>query len=236
MHKRRTALLGRVVVSPLVAAVVLAGIWITGGLITNDFAVSMWLTLAWIALSALTCLVVALRSRRLRWAVLSAYGAAAAAAGLYLGPAVIGDRVVDERVAVAAPPPAASAGPTRQNAWVAAGRFEPVRHGAHGNATVIRLAHGGRVLTLTNFAVANGPDLRLYLVSGPARTEGDVEDRIDLGALKGNEGNQQYTIPTGADVGRYGTVVVWCRAFSVLFARAELSRRATVAPRGRRRP
>jgi hypothetical protein len=194
---------------------VLAGIWITGALITNDFSVSMWLTAGWIAVSALACLAVALRSRTLRWPVLGAYVAAAAAAGLYLGPAAIGDRVVNERVAVAAA--------ERPNVRLAAGRFEPVRHDARGDATVIRVARGGRVLTLTDFAVANGPDLRLYLVAGPARTESDVKDRIDLGALKGNEGNQQYTIPMGTDVNHYATVVVWCRLFSVLFARAELS-------------
>lgn len=216
----------RIAVVPLVAAVVLAGIWVTGGLITNDFAVSMWLTAGWFALSAATCLAVAVRSRALRWPVLGAYAATAAAATAYLGPAVIGDRVVNERVAVAAPsraPSAHSEPRERQNVRLRAGRFESVRHGARGAATVIRLAGGGRVLTLTDFAVANGPDLRLYLVAGPARTEGDVTDRIDLGALKGNEGNQQYRIPPEVDVDRYATVVVWCRAFSVLFARAALS-------------
>jgi len=36
-------------------------------------------------------------------------------------------------------------------------------------------------------------------------------------------GNQQYDLPRGLDLGRYSTVVVWCRAFSVNFARAPLS-------------
>ena len=224
--QRTRSQLARVAVIPVVGAVVLAGIWIAGGLITNDFALSMWLTAGWIVLSAATCLAVAVHSRTLRWPVLGAYAATAAAAAAYLGPAVVGDRVVDERVAVAAPSPVPSGraeSARRQNVQLRAGRFEPVRHDAHGMATVIRLARGGRVLTLTHFAVANGPDLRLYLVAGPARTEDEVQDRIDLGALKGNEGNQQYRIPPGADVDRYATVVVWCRAFSVLFARAGLS-------------
>jgi hypothetical protein len=158
--------------------------------------------------------------------VLGAYVAAAAAAAAYLGPAVVGDTVVNERVAVAAPSgrPTGQADPvTRRNVRLRAGRFESVRHGARGTATVIRLARGGRVLTLTDLAVANGPDLRVYLVAGPARTEAEVRDRVDLGALKGNEGDQQYRIPPGVDVGRYPTVVVWCRAFSVLFARAPLT-------------
>jgi hypothetical protein len=76
------------------------------------------------------------------------------------------------------------------------------------------------VLTLTDFDVDNGPDLRLYLVAGPARSEDEVDDYVDLGALKGNRGDQQYELPAGLDLDRYATAVVWCRAFSVLFARA----------------
>ncbi len=32
---------------PVTAAVVLIGLWVTGALITNDFGVAMWLTIAW---------------------------------------------------------------------------------------------------------------------------------------------------------------------------------------------
>ncbi len=96
-------------------------------------------------------------------------------------------------------------------------------HSVTGTATTIRRAKGGRVLTLTNFEVDNGPDLRVYLVAGPARDESEVDDFEDLGALKGNKGNQQYDLPRGLDLSRYSTVVVWCRAFSVNFARAPLT-------------
>ena len=44
----------------------------------------------------------------------------------------------------------------------------------------------------------------------------------DLGGLKGNKGEQQYAIPARAVVRGRMTVVIWCRAFSVLFARAPL--------------
>jgi hypothetical protein len=109
-----------------------------------------------------------------------------------------------------------------RNARLRSGRFESVRHPATG--TAIRLARGGRVLTLTGFEVDNGPDLRLYLVAGPARSEDEVRDFVDLGALKGNRGDQQYELPAGLDLDRYSTAVVWCRAFSVLFARARTDR------------
>jgi len=147
-------------------------------------------------------------------------------AGVYLSSSVFLDNEVNERVAIAAaaPPPPVERGdpsqPAPRNVRLRAGRFESVRHPATGNATLIELARGGRVLTLTDFEVDNGPDLRVYLAAGPARSEGEVEDYVDLGGLKGNRGNQQYEIPAGTDLRRYSTAVVWCRAFSVLFARA----------------
>src|SRR3954452_25024136 len=52
--------------------------------------------------------------------------------------------------------------------------------------------------------------------------EADVRHVVDLGALKGNQGDQQYNIPGRVDLERYSTAVIWCRAFSVLFARAPL--------------
>jgi hypothetical protein len=62
----------------------------------------------------------------------------------------------------------------------------------------------------------------VYAVAGPARSEGEVRDYVDLGALKGNRGDQQYRLPADLDLERHSTVVVWCRAFSVLFARAPM--------------
>jgi hypothetical protein len=86
---------------------------------------------------------------------------------------------------------------------------------------VIRLARGGRVLTLTRFATSSGPDLRVYLSTrDPAR--GGLGDVEDLGGLKGNKGDQQYRVPPDLDLRRYSTVVIWCRAFSVPFTSAAL--------------
>jgi hypothetical protein len=207
---------------------VLAGIWVTGALITNDFALAMWLTAGWMALAGLLAFATAFRSRAFRWPVLGAYVVTAAVIGGYLSMSVFMDNVVNEQVAVAAPLPAAGSQsadgePSEpQNVLLRSGRFESVRHSATGKAQAIELAEGGRVLTLTDFDVDNGPDLRVYLVAGPATAEEEVDDLVELGGLKGNRGNQQYEIPGDVDVNRYSTVVIWCRAFSVLFARAPL--------------
>lgn len=216
----------RFLLAPIVVVAVVAGIWASGGLLTDDFTLAMVLTGVWMGLSGLICLGVAIWRRPLALPVLGAYVLVAVLAGAYLSRSVLLEDEVQERVEVAAPAPAGD-GPERaspQNVNLGTGAFEPVAHPARGRAQAIRLARGGTVLTLTGFEVDNGPDLRLYLVSGPARDESEVSDFRDLGALKGNRGDQQYRLPRGVDVRRYGTVVVWCRAFSVLFARAPLRR------------
>lgn len=213
---RRTPLPLRLLAAPVTAAIVVVGVWLTGGVITNDFSVAMWLTAAWMAAAAVLALAVAVRSRSFRRPVLGGYAMTAGAITIYLGGSVFMDNVVNEQVA--------SSG--SGNAVLASGSFEPVRHAARGDARVIELAGGGRVLTLTGFDVDNGPDLRVYLVAGPATTEDQVDDLVDLGGLKGNRGNQQYSIPAGVDVDRYATVAIWCRAFSVLFTRAPLTERS----------
>jgi hypothetical protein len=211
---RRLPPLVRLLAAAATAAVTLAGVWLAGGIVTNDFTVAMWLIPAWLALAGAAALAIGARVHPLRLPVVGAYALAAAALGAWLGAAMFLDRTVNEQVATAG----------GGNELVRTGSLEAVRHAARGEARIVELAGGGRVLTLTDLAVDNGPDLRLYLVAGPAATEDDVTDLVDLGALKGNRGNQQYALPDGLDLDRYATAVVWCRAFSVLFARAPLGR------------
>ncbi len=81
----------------------------------------------------------------------------------------------------------------------------------------------GRVkLQLVDLDTDAGPDLRVYLVSG-GYDGGDVEEHVDVGQLKGNQGTQQYEVPAGVDTSRYSTVLIWCRAFSVAFGAADLT-------------
>ena len=90
-------------------------------------------------------------------------------------------------------------------------------HNAEGLAKVIRLDDASMVLRLENFRATNGPDLYVYLA-----TDSSASDFVDLGRLKGNIGNQNYDIPEGTDFSRYDTVLIWCKAFSVLFGSAKL--------------
>ena len=91
-------------------------------------------------------------------------------------------------------------------------------HNAEGLAKVIVLDEGNRsILRLENFRATNGPDLYVYL-----STDKSASDFVSLGRLKGNFGNQNYEIPEGTELSKYDTVLIWCRAFSVLFGSAEL--------------
>jgi hypothetical protein len=178
--------LARLIAALVAVVVVVAGVWITGGVITNDFALAMWLATGWMALAGLAAVGLAVRTRAFGLPVLVGYAVTALVLGAYLGSSVLLDNVVDERVA--------SVAPASGNELVSRGMFESVAHSARGVARIVELETGGRVLTLTGFDVDNGPDLRVYLVAGPAATEGAVDDFVDLGALKGNRGNQQYAL------------------------------------------
>lgn len=110
---------------------------------------------------------------------------------------------------------------------LAAGAFRDADsvHKGSGDAGLYRLADGNHLLRLENLDVTNGPDLRVYLVRhpGPVSSSDVTDDNyLDLGALKGNIGNQNYAIAPGTDLTGFASVVVWCKAFGVLFSTAPL--------------
>jgi len=45
-------------------------------------------------------------------------------------------------------------------------------------------------------------------------------DFVNLGRIRATEGNVNYEIPEGTDLTKYKNVLIWCRAFSVLFSYA----------------
>jgi hypothetical protein len=179
---------------------------------------------------------------RLFWVV----GAAVAALLLYLAFAVFGiqtlfyDREVNEDFAAIAPaaeeqasrentPPAtpkqaaepATAGPAR----VSSGEFHAVAHPGTGDAIVYRLEDGSYVLRLENLDIFNGPALYVYAVAADdANDDATVLDAgfLNLGPLKGNQGNQTYELPPDFDPARYRSISVWCERFSVNFVTAPL--------------
>jgi hypothetical protein len=106
------------------------------------------------------------------------------------------------------------------------GQFHSVAHETKGTASVHELGGGGRVLRLTDFKTSNGPDVRVYLIAARDASDNATVTKsgyLELGKLKGNEGDQNYEIPAGTDLTKYHAVTIWCYRFNVNFATAPLT-------------
>ena len=90
-------------------------------------------------------------------------------------------------------------------------------HDVEGRVVVYEI-NGKKTLRFENLDTVNGPDLFIYLA-----TDNSAEDYVDLGRIKATKGNVNYDIPANVDLEKYDTVLVWCRAFRVLFSYAELN-------------
>jgi hypothetical protein len=91
-------------------------------------------------------------------------------------------------------------------------------HWGRGSVEVIETSEGAVLSFKDDFEVALGPDLFVYLSPNAAGQE--LGEFASLGNLKANGGAQEYNLPE--DYKNYKTVVIWCRAFGVTFATAEL--------------
>jgi hypothetical protein len=97
-------------------------------------------------------------------------------------------------------------------------------HMGSGFATILQQGEQ-RVLRFEEFDVTNGPDLHVILSKNPVPTNRDDvgDDYVNLGQLKGNQGNQNYVIPDHVDFLQYQSVVIYCVPFHVVFAIATLN-------------
>ncbi len=134
---------------------------------------------------------------------------------------------IDQKVSESLPAAANAAAATEASpAPLLAGAFHTNAHATKGEAAVLQLASGERVLRLTGFETSNGPDVHVYLVAANDVTDDATVAKagyVDLGSLKGNVGDQNYAIPDGVDLGTHRTVTIWCARFRVNFGSAPLS-------------
>lgn len=108
---------------------------------------------------------------------------------------------------------------------LAQGRLVSHEHGTSGTVRTIRLPDGGQVLRLEELETSDGPDVRVYLSTRDAdAVEAGLGDgAVELGKLKGNLGNQNYTVPAGTELSEFRSAVIWCERFSVSFGAADLA-------------
>ena len=129
--------------------------------------------------------------------------------------------IVNRRVNEAMP----AAQSTSSSQLLLSGQFYSILHPTAGTATIYRMGDGTRVLRLTDFGTSNGPDVHVYMVaSDDAKDAATVRQAgfIDLGVLKGNVGDQNYTLGGDLDLAKYRAVSIWCKRFSVNFGAAAL--------------
>ncbi len=114
-----------------------------------------------------------------------------------------------------------------QRKVLARGRFihanpsDPIHYGKGGVTVYEGLLH-----LEPDFEVGPGPKFHVYLV--PERnvtpaTRVASAPFVDLGRLRAFKGSQNYPLPPGVDVARYGSAVIWCEQFGVLISPAALS-------------
>lgn len=96
------------------------------------------------------------------------------------------------------------------------GLFMSNVHPTSGTVSVSE-ENGKRTLVFTNFRTDGGPDLRIYLAENTS-----LRNFIDVSRLTSTNGTFSVDLPANADPSRQRYVLIWCKAFSVLFGSAEL--------------
>jgi hypothetical protein len=107
------------------------------------------------------------------------------------------------------------------------GRFVGEAHKTSGRATIFKQADGTRLLRLTDFSTSNGPQLHVLLVDGqnPASSKDfslTAVKNVDLGDLKGNQGDQSYPFAGDVNLEVFNTVTIYCERFHANFGSATL--------------
>jgi hypothetical protein len=118
------------------------------------------------------------------------------------------------------PAPSAAAPTT-----VAMGTFHDVDGTASGTAAMKHLPDGSFAVVFEDFAIESAANTNVVLVPATditASSEVDMTQYVDLGALKGTSGMQDYQLPSSTDGMGFHTVVLWDTAMMHALAAAPL--------------
>jgi len=110
-----------------------------------------------------------------------------------------------------------------------AGKLEGKAHQTSGRATIYKSPDGMQYLRLTDFTTSTGPDVHVLLVRTDDKAldqeivKGELE-HVELGTLKGNQGDQNYDLPAAADLNKYQAVAIYCERLHAIFGVARLEK------------
>ena len=107
------------------------------------------------------------------------------------------------------------------------GTLKGKAHQTSGRATIYGAPGGKQYLRLTDFTTSNGPDVHVLLARAEDQSLNQeivkgALDSVELGALKGNQGDQNYDVQTSVDLTKYNAVVIYCERFHAVFGVARL--------------
>lgn len=138
------------------------------------------------------------------------------ALGIFVYPYIfLADVVATERVENKA-----ARKPVAGGEFIHANPRDPIHYGK-GKVTVYQdLLH-----LESDFEVGPGPKFHVYLVPEKSVIPSTAVEKtmfVDLGRLKAFKGSQNYPVPEGVDLSKFGSVVIWCEQFGVLISPATL--------------
>ncbi len=108
-------------------------------------------------------------------------------------------------------------------------RLDAIRW-ALGDVVVYQQADNSKVLRFESFSVVNGPNLHVILSGRTADTllqgtplPGELAGNdVDLGALKGTLGAQNYDVPPELDISSYNSVLIVSQSLNIIYSIAPL--------------
>ncbi len=96
------------------------------------------------------------------------------------------------------------------------GTFSGSAHTTTGTVKLSKDASGKKYLVFDNFKTDSGPDLRVYLSEDlSANNYTEITNKVI-------NGTYQLTVDSSVDTEKKRKVLIWCKAFSVLFGSADL--------------
>ncbi len=113
----------------------------------------------------------------------------------------------------------------QQAAFSASGDFIKKSKKLRGSWSVVERDGKTFIVFADDFRAAKGPDLKIFLSPksvADATGKNAVDGSLNIGELKKTKGTQEYEVPAGVDLSAYGSVLVHCEAYSVLWGGGNL--------------
>lgn len=113
----------------------------------------------------------------------------------------------------------------QQAAFSTSGDFIKKSKKLKGSWSVVERDGKTFIVFADDFRAAKGPDLKIFLSPksvADATGKNAVDGSLNIGELKKTKGTQEYEVPAGVDLSAYGSVLVHCEAYSVLWGGGNL--------------